>query len=66
MDALRRLVTVADAGGTTVLATVIDVRGSAPRGAGARMLVEAGGQTTGTVGGGEIEAAVIAAARTPS
>lgn len=63
MDVLRRLVAAADAGRTTVLATVIEVRGSAPRGPGARMLVEAGGQTTGTVGGGEIEAAVIAAAR---
>ena len=63
MDVLRRLVAAADAGRTTVLATVIEVRGSAPRGPGARMLVEAEGQTTGTVGGGEIEAAVIVAAR---
>jgi xanthine dehydrogenase accessory factor len=63
MDVLRRLVAAADAGRTTVLATVIEVRGSAPRGPGARMLVEARGDTTGTVGGGETEAAVIAAAR---
>ncbi len=50
-------------GDSVVLATVVAVRGSAPRHAGARMLVLADGTTRGTVGGGAKEAEVIAAAR---
>jgi len=45
------------------LCTVIRARGSAPRHAGSKMLVLAGGQFVGTVGGGEMESRVIAAAR---
>jgi xanthine dehydrogenase accessory factor len=63
MDALRRLVEVVEGGGTCVLATVVAGRGSVPRGPGARMLVAADGSRTGTVGGGEIEDAVLARAR---
>jgi xanthine dehydrogenase accessory factor len=63
MDALRRLVEVVEGGGTCVLATVVAGRGSVPRGPGARMVVEAGGRRTGTVGGGEIEDAVLSRAR---
>jgi xanthine dehydrogenase accessory factor len=63
MDALRRLVQMIDDGGSCVLATVVAARGSAPRGPGARMLVAADGSRTGTVGGGEIEDAVLARAR---
>ncbi len=40
------------------LATVITRNGSAPRSAGAKMLVQAGGATSGTVGGGTLEADV--------
>ena len=40
------------------LATVITRKGSAPRSAGARMLVRADGTTAGTVGGGILEAQV--------
>ncbi|MEG2605013.1 MAG: XdhC family protein [Clostridia bacterium] len=38
-----------------VLATVLEREGSAPRGAGACMLVEQDGRTQGTVGGGSVE-----------
>lgn len=46
---LRRL---RDAGEPVVTATVTDVRGSTPRGAGARMLVRGDGTIAGSVGGG--------------
>jgi len=44
------------------LATVIGVGGSAPRAAGARMLVYEDGSIVGTIGGGELERRVIDAA----
>jgi xanthine dehydrogenase accessory factor len=62
MDVLRNLLQGVDAGDTCVLATVAGVRGSAPRKDAARMLVSARGPTCGTVGGGEVEAAALAAA----
>lgn len=45
-----------------VLATVIATRGSVPRHAGSKMLIEPGGALIGTIGGGCGEADVIAAA----
>jgi xanthine dehydrogenase accessory factor len=45
-------------GESFVLATVITSNGSAPRSAGAKMLVKADGSTAGTVGGGILEAQV--------
>ena len=45
------------------LATVVARRGSAPRGAGARMLVWPDGHFLGTIGGGPLEYAAIQAAR---
>lgn len=47
-----------------VLATVIDTRRSVPRHAGSKMLVYADGRTSGTIGGGEMEARVIEEAKT--
>lgn len=44
-----------DLGRGAVLCTIADSRGSTPRGAGARMLVTAEGDTAGTVGGGAVE-----------
>jgi xanthine dehydrogenase accessory factor len=64
MEILRRLIESVDAGGRCILATVVAAHGSAPRGQGARMLVRADGTRDGTVGGGEVEAAVLAAAQT--
>lgn len=50
--------------GTPVaLATIIGTSGSVPRHVGAKMLVYADGHFLGTVGGGEVEARVLAAAR---
>jgi len=63
MDVLRRLIETVDAGTTCVLATVVQVHGSAPRRQGARLLLLASGTKDGTVGGGEVEAEVLDAAR---
>jgi len=46
-----------------VLATVVGTRRSAPRHSGTKMLIFADGATSGTIGGGEMEARVIVAAR---
>jgi xanthine dehydrogenase accessory factor len=46
-----------------VLATVIDVHGSSPRGVGAKMLIIADGTTEETIGGGVLESEAIAEAR---
>ena len=51
-DALLRLL---DAGESAVLATVISRTGSAPRGAGAQMLIGRIGRVEGTIGGGFAE-----------
>lgn len=58
-DALRHIQTNSDKGRKAVLASVIAKRGSAPRGAGAKMIVYEDGETVGTVGGGKGEAMVI-------
>ena len=39
----------------TVLVSLIDDRGSAPRGSGSQMLVSRKGRVTGTIGGGAVE-----------
>ena len=39
----------------TVLVTLIDAAGSAPRKSGSQMLVGANGRLTGTIGGGAVE-----------
>ncbi len=60
---LYQLVADAAAQGRPVaLATVTRVEGSTPRSVGSKMVVYADGQTAGTVGGGKMEALVIAAA----
>jgi len=57
--ALRAL----DAGRGVALAAVVGATGSTPRHLGARMAVAADGEQWGTIGGGKIEALVVAAAR---
>jgi xanthine dehydrogenase accessory factor len=42
-----------------VMATLVEVKGSSPREAGARLFVRRGGKTIGTIGGGAMEASVI-------
>src|SRR5512136_1049415 len=56
LAALERVETIA-------LATVVQVRGSAPRHAGARMLVWPDGHSAGTIGGATLEERVIQHAR---
>lgn len=63
IDQIRDALAEALAGGeSVVLATVMSVEGSVYRGAGARMLVRANGQTMGAVSGGCLEADVVARA----
>lgn len=56
LDALRQ-------GEPAALTTVIEARGSTPRGVSAKMLVYADGRTVGTVGGGDVESHVIREAK---
>jgi xanthine dehydrogenase accessory factor len=60
---LKELIAAQAAGKSVALATVIRAQGSVPRHAGAKLLVYEDGRTSGTVGGGEMEALVVAAAR---
>jgi xanthine dehydrogenase accessory factor len=62
VDWLQALQQLRSNGLPSVLVTVTEVRGHAPREAGAKMLVGAA-QTWGTVGGGNLEATVIDRAR---
>jgi len=50
------------AGRKVAVATVIDVRGSGPRGPGATMAVSEDGEVAGSVSGGCVEGAVVGAA----
>ena len=56
---LQELAVAVDKDVPIVLATVIDTRRSVPRHAGSKMLVYRDGRTTGSIGGGEMEARVI-------
>jgi len=61
-NVLQAIVSAARDRRPAVLATVVRTRGSVPRHAGSRMLVEPGRGLVGTIGGGCGEAEVIAAA----
>lgn len=54
-DIWTRLAGILAQKGTAALVTVLDVAGSAPREAGARMIVAADGAFSGTIGGGQLE-----------
>ena len=54
-----KLVALERAGTAFVLVTLVDALGSTPQDAGAKMLVTAAGNHTGTVGGGRVEAAAL-------
>ena len=58
-----RMAELSEHGTPFVLATVTDVKGSSPRGAGAKMLILADGTTEETIGGGALEGEAIAEAR---
>lgn len=55
LEIYQELVNVTSTGEQAVLATVISSRGSAPRRAGAKMLIKKDGTFIGTVGGGGVE-----------
>ncbi|MDX1674469.1 MAG: XdhC family protein [Longimicrobiales bacterium] len=59
----RALVDAGDAGRRVVLATVIEARGSTPRDVGSKMVIGAGDELVGTIGGGCGEADVLEVAR---
>ena len=57
----QALIDASARGEPVALATVIGVNGSAPRGAGARMVIWPDGRSLGTVGGGQFEQKVVEA-----
>lgn len=59
----RAIIDAAEQGRTLALATVLRTRGSVPRHAGSKMIVDPASGLIGTIGGGCGEADVIAAAR---
>lgn len=61
-DVIRQLAAAIERGEPVVLATVVRTDRSVPRRPGTKMLIRADGRTDGTVGGGEMEARVRAAA----
>jgi xanthine dehydrogenase accessory factor len=61
-EIVRGLLDALDEGRAVVMATVVHTHRSVPRHVGARMLVFADGRQLGTIGGGEMEARVRAAA----
>lgn len=61
MEVLEEVLRLQRSGEACVLATVIASRGSSPRKAGARMVIRSDGSGIGSVGGGMLEQAVIAA-----
>ncbi|MCD6309352.1 MAG: XdhC family protein [Candidatus Eremiobacteraeota bacterium] len=62
MNIFKTLVALQEKGVPVAMVTVTDVDQSAPREAGARMLVLENGKTAGTVGGGKLEAEAIKSA----
>ncbi len=61
-EVYQALVKLQEEGGTGALCTVIRTEGSVPRRVGAKMLVYPDGRIVGSVGGGEMEARIIARA----
>jgi xanthine dehydrogenase accessory factor len=63
VDVLEAARTALAAGRGVAIATVVGATGSTPRHLGARMAIADDGEQWGTIGGGRVEAAVVAAAR---
>lgn len=59
---IHELARAIERGDRVVMVTVVDTHRSVPRHAGSKMLVFADGSTRGTIGGGEMEARIIALA----
>ena len=62
-EVYRAVVEAAEAGRRVALATVVAARGSTPRGAGSKMVIDPDHGLVGTIGGGCGEGDVIEAAR---
>ncbi len=62
-EILQQLITAKDRHEPVALAVIIRDQGSVPRHAGAKMLIYGDGRTLGSIGGGEMEARIAAAAR---
>lgn len=62
-EAVRALAEAIEKKETAVLATVVEISGASPIKLGAQLALLADGQTIGTVGGGNLEAAIIADAQ---
>ena len=63
METFRRLIEAIEAEGAAALITLAETAGSAPREAGARMVVRSSGGFYGTIGGGELEREALEEAR---
>jgi len=63
METFRRLIEAIEAEGAAALITLAETAGSAPREAGARMVVRTSGGFYGTIGGGELEFEALEEAR---
>lgn len=59
MDIFEAIHLAKHSGKPSILAMVVESKGSAPRRAGARMLIKCDGSTEGTVGGGAVEKRVL-------
>jgi xanthine dehydrogenase accessory factor len=62
-SSLREFLAAIDNGEAVALATIVETRESVPRHAGTKMLIRVDGRCSGSVGGGEMEARVVAEAR---
>lgn len=62
-EVIEALANVVAAREPAVLATVVDVQGASPAKAGAQLMLRADGARVGTVGGGNLEAAILADAQ---
>jgi len=62
LELADRLLAVLDTGGSVVVATMVDIDGSAPNGAGTSMAVLPGGRVVGTISGGCVEGALFTTA----
>jgi xanthine dehydrogenase accessory factor len=58
-EILKELVRLLESGRKAALCTIVEKKGSGPRDIGAKMVVSEEGKTIGTIGGGNLETAVI-------
>ena len=59
LEILNEATRLVEKGTSLALCTVVEKKGSGPRDVGAKMIVRADGTTYGTIGGGNVERALI-------